>query len=308
SDGTEEPEPESGLDASSAASSPPRPSKPFPSDALAVPLLPPAPVLSPEGFLELCRQPPLQGLATLPRLKPPLAVPLSLEELPGPGALFGLDAEFVQYAPAQKATVQGALVEVRPARLGLARVSVVRGDPDSPMHGRACIDDVIRSGEPVHDYLTPWSGLRAGDLDVQTSPHALTTFRAAYLKLRFLADAGCVFVGHGLKADFRMLNLLLPRNQVVDTADLWSRGRGRKLSLRFLASFLLKQTIQQGTHDSIEDALAALRLYELHRALRSSGEVDATIARLYDWGAAYGYGPVLWADGKPRPAGEAGTG
>jgi hypothetical protein len=48
-------------------------------------------------------------------------------------------------------------VEVRPARLGLARISVVRGE--GPRQGTACIDDYVRSLEPVTDYLTKWSGL-----------------------------------------------------------------------------------------------------------------------------------------------------
>ena len=48
-------------------------------------------------------------------------------------------------------------MEVRRARLGLARVSVVRGE--GPALGAACIDDYVRTLEPVTDYLTKWSGL-----------------------------------------------------------------------------------------------------------------------------------------------------
>ena len=43
------------------------------------------------------------------------------------------------------------------ARLGLARVSVVRGE--GPALGTPAIDDHIRSLEPITDYLTKWSGL-----------------------------------------------------------------------------------------------------------------------------------------------------
>ena len=46
---------------------------------------------------------------------------------------------------------------MRPARLGLARISVVRGE--GPQAGTAAIDDYVRTLEPVTDYLTKWSGL-----------------------------------------------------------------------------------------------------------------------------------------------------
>lgn len=52
-----------------------------------------------------------------------------------------------------------------------------------------------------------------GDLDPALSPHHLTTHKAAYLKLRFLVDSGAIFVGHGLKKDFRMLNIVVPPAQ-----------------------------------------------------------------------------------------------
>jgi hypothetical protein len=52
---------------------------------------------------------------------------------------------------------RGVEVETRPSRLGLARVSIVRGS--GPLSGQACIDDYIRAVEPVFDYLTKYSGL-----------------------------------------------------------------------------------------------------------------------------------------------------
>jgi hypothetical protein len=48
-------------------------------------------------------------------------------------------------------------VEARAARLGLGRVSVVRGE--GRLAGTPCIDDTIRSLEPVADHLTRYSGL-----------------------------------------------------------------------------------------------------------------------------------------------------
>jgi PAB-dependent poly(A)-specific ribonuclease subunit 2 len=50
---------------------------------------------------------------------------------------------------------------------------------------------------------------------------------------------------------------------VVDTVDLFYLKKQRKISLRFLAAYLLRQDIQQVTHDSIEDARTALSLYKV---------------------------------------------
>ena len=54
----------------------------------------------------------------------------------------------------------------RPARLAVARVSLVRGE--GPQAGLPVMDDYLRMTEHVADYLTQWSGLQAGDLD---TPH-----------------------------------------------------------------------------------------------------------------------------------------
>lgn len=54
-----------------------------------------------------------------------------------------------------------------------------------------------------------------------------------------------------------------PVLQVIDTVFLFHFKRQRKLSLRFLASYLLQEDIQQNTHDSVEDARTAVNLYQV---------------------------------------------
>lgn len=45
-----------------------------------------------------------------------------------------------------------------------------------------------------------------GDLTPETSRHTLVPLKVAYKKLRMLVDVGCVFLGHGLKKDFRIIS------------------------------------------------------------------------------------------------------
>ena len=45
-----------------------------------------------------------------------------------------------------------------------------------------------------------------GDLDPRLSAHTLTPLKIVYKKLRVLVDRGCVFIGHGLSKDFRIIS------------------------------------------------------------------------------------------------------
>ena len=227
----------------------------------------------------------------------------SPEETPKPGTILGIDAEFVALAPAVKETdANGVEHVVQSMRLGLARVSVVRGDK-----GRwrlvPIIDDYIRAVEPVYDYLTRFSGLVPGDLDPAVSKHHITKLKHAYLKLRYLVDCGCIFVGHGLKQDFKMINIVVPPAQIVDTVELFHFKRQRKLSLRFLASYLLNLDIQQETHDSIEDARTAIRLYEKYLELVTQGNFQAKLLEIYRFGKQYGFTGEVRPSNVPQPAG-----
>ncbi|KAL0035268.1 hypothetical protein WJX79_009470 [Trebouxia sp. C0005] len=253
-----------------------------------VPPAPPSPVLTTESFQALCSGPPVQSPSVKRHARN--FEPLSPEELQATGLLLGIDAEFVAHAPAEKVMQGGVEVEVCKARLGLARVSVVRGE--GPAAGSPAIDDYIRSLEPISDYLTKWSGLVPGDLDPKVSPHYLTTMKKAYLKLRYLVDSGCIFVGHDLRHDFKSINIIVPPQQVIDTVFLFHFKRQRKLSLRFLAGYLLGEDIQQNTHDSIEDARTAVKLYQKYKQLVSEGRFQETLLEMYRWGKQHAWDPL----------------
>jgi len=91
-------------------------------------------------------------------------------EKPVAGTLVALDAEFVALQQEEiEVKADGSQEVVRPSRSGLARVSVLRGSGLD--EGVPFLDDYIATKEPVVDYLTDYSGIHPGDLDVRLSKH-----------------------------------------------------------------------------------------------------------------------------------------
>lgn len=172
---------------------------------------------------------------------------------------------------------------IRPIVYALARVSVVRGQGED--EGLPFIDDYIYVKEPIVDYLTSYSGITSGDLDPRLSKRNLVSLKVAYKKLWILLNLGCQFLGHGLKQDFRVINIHIPKTQVIDTIEIfYLKSRLRKLSLAFLAWCLLKEDIQLETHDSIEDARTALKLYRKFLEFQDAGILETMLQDIYRTG------------------------
>lgn len=207
---------------------------------------------------------------------------LTREEAPSMGSLYAIDAEFVSLKPERiEISYTGAKSMIDPKILSLARISVLRGD-NGPKQGVPCIDDYILHTKPIHDYLTSFSGIEPGDLDPTKSSHNLVTLQTAYRKLWLLLNMGVIFVGHGLQNDFRTINLQVPSQQIRDTAEFFYLSDfKRKLSLKFLAYVLLRENVQTGNHDSIEDANTALLLYKKYLELNAVGEFEGALNRIY---------------------------
>lgn len=179
---------------------------------------------------------------------------------------------------------------IRPVVFALARVSVVRGTGMN--EGVPLIDDYIASKEKIHDYLTNYSGIREGDLDPHRSLHNIVPLKIAYKKLWILLNLGCSFLGHSLKMDLRVTNIQIPKSQIVDTCDLfWIEKRVRKLGLAFLAWYLLKEEIQVETHDSIEDARTALKLYRKYLEFEDANILEQMMEDIYSMGAKVHFKP-----------------
>ncbi|KJK89822.1 hypothetical protein H633G_06322 [Metarhizium anisopliae BRIP 53284] len=212
-------------------------------------------------------------------------------ERPGPDTIVALDTEFVAIRqPEIEMNSDGERETIRPIVYALARTSVVRGQGEN--EGRPFIDDYILIQEPIVDYLTSYSGITREDLDPRISKHSLLPLKMAYKKLWILLNLGCKFLGHGLKQDFRVINIHVPKSQVIDTIDLFFlKSRLRKLSLAFLAWYLLKEDIQMETHDSIEDSRTALKLYRKYLEFEDAGILETMLQDIYRAGRDVNFKP-----------------
>jgi PAB-dependent poly(A)-specific ribonuclease subunit 2 len=224
-------------------------------------------------------------------------------EPPNSNTIIALDTEFVAVRqPEIEMNSDGLRETIRPIVYALARVSVIRGPSTNPPELALVpfIDDYILSREPVIDYLTSYSGIVHSDLDPKTSKHNLVSLKLAYKKLWVLLNLGCKFLGHGLKQDFRVINIHIPKPQTIDTADFFFLpSRLRKLSLAFLAWYLLKEDIQLETHDSIEDARTAAKLYGKYLEFEDAGVLAGMLEDIYRKGREVGFKPPK-RDGPPR--------
>lgn len=150
--------------------------------------------------------------------------------------MFGVDCEMVR-------TTLG---------VELARISVV------DENYKSIYETLVKPKSVVVDYLTEYSGINAGDLDEITC--SLEDVQKA---LRELLPPDAILVGHSLQNDLIVLRMMHP--YVIDTSVIYNMHVSkRKTKLKILVKQFLNQDIQnEKWHDSIEDAVAALKLVQL---------------------------------------------
>ncbi|KAF3442454.1 hypothetical protein FNV43_RR16370 [Rhamnella rubrinervis] len=135
----------------------------------------------------------------------------------------------------------------------LGRVTVIN------KWGNVIYDEFVRPVEHVVDFRTQISGIRPRDLKKAKD------FRIVQKRVAELIK-GRILVGHALRNDFKALLLSHPKKDVRDTSEYQPFLReGYKRALRHLAAEFLNVEIQNGEHCPIEDARAAMLLYQKNR-------------------------------------------
>ncbi|KAF9949817.1 3'-5' exonuclease [Modicella reniformis] len=158
------------------------------------------------------------------------------------GKYIGIDCEMVGVGP------EGT-------QSALARVSLVN------FHGVQILDLYVRPMERVTDFRTAVSGI--------TPKHYANAvdFKDAQKQVADIIKDKIV-VGHAVHNDFKALLFDHPQRLIRDTSTyppFKALAKGKKPSLKKLASELLGIKIQDGAHSSVEDARTTILLYRKHK-------------------------------------------
>nr|CAG8587393.1 7812_t:CDS:2 [Entrophospora candida] len=171
----------------------------------------------------------------------------------------------------------------------LARVSIVN------YYGTKLLDKYVKPKKLVTDYRTPYSGITKEHLE---NAHDFDEVQREVLKLM----NGKLIIGQSLGFDFNALELehQTDSTMIRDTSHyyyLFGDRFGKKLmyknkkpSLKKLAKEVLGLQIQEGTHDSVEDARTCMLLYRLkqnewEKPMNAAGGSSLDIGKCYVCGS-----------------------
>lgn len=134
----------------------------------------------------------------------------------------------------------------------LARVSIVN------RMGHVLLDKYVKPRKEVTDYRTSVSGIRPQDI---ANGEDFAAVQNEVVKLIH----GRILVGHGLRNDLAVLGIRHPFHDIRDTSRYKPLckliSNTHTPSLKRLTKAVLGQEIQTGEHNSVEDARAAMGIY-----------------------------------------------
>ncbi|XP_029121036.1 uncharacterized protein [Elaeis guineensis] len=125
--------------------------------------------------------------------------------------------------------------------------------------GNAVYDEYVRPVERIVDFRTKISGIRPKNMKKAKEFWAVQKEVAELIK-------GRILVGHALHNDLKVLLLSHPKRDMRDTSDYEPFLReGRRRALKDLAAQILGVKIQQKEHCPVEDARAAMFIYNKYK-------------------------------------------
>ncbi|KAG8997141.1 3'-5' exonuclease [Tulasnella sp. JGI-2019a] len=168
----------------------------------------------------------------------------------------------------------------------LARVSIVN------YYGAIVLDTFVRQATPVTDYRTRYSGVRPEDVEgpnAQDFSHVKKTVKTLI--------KGRTLIGHTLHKDLQVLHLSHPpslKNDVRENPDWkWKFPEIKTPGLKMLVQNELGVRIQDGEHDSVTDARAALALFCLHEG---GSRLDLAVTEPQSCGSLQNWPPHKMAE------------
>lgn len=160
------------------------------------------------------------------------------------GKYIAMDCEFVGVGPEGKESA-------------LARISIVN------YFGHVVLDEFVKPREKVVEWRTWVSGIKPEHMK-----NAIT-FKDAQKRTADILESR-ILVGHALKHDLEALMLSHPKSMLRDTSRhlpfRQAYAKGKTPSLKKLTREVLKISIQEGEHSSVEDARATMLLYKKEKA------------------------------------------
>ncbi|OAY85136.1 RNA exonuclease 4 [Ananas comosus] len=135
----------------------------------------------------------------------------------------------------------------------LGRVTLVNS------YGNVVYNEYVRPVERIVDFRTSISGIR---------PKHMKKAKEFWIVQKQVADIiqGRILVGHALHNDLKVLLLSHPKKAIRDTSEFeLFRREGRRRALKDLAAQILGARIQLKEHCPIEDARAAMFIYNKHK-------------------------------------------